>query len=270
MCIAYLALDAHPEWPLFIAANRDEYHSRPCLAAAPWQNYPDVIAGIDCQGKGTWLGITRQGRYALLTNYRDPASLIKDAPSRGELASHYLTGDKPPDEFAQNVFDASNAYNGFNLIVGDLATARYVGNRANQESPQMLGPGRYIISNHLLNTPWPKAERLRLALDLYPVDMLEQSLTQVFEILKDNTQAEDHTLPATGLTLERERLLSSPFIVSPEYGTRCSTVIAVHASGRAIFSETSYNESGLATERNDWPFLIERADGTASHRPAGR
>ncbi|RTZ39221.1 NRDE family protein [Candidimonas sp. SYP-B2681] len=261
MCIAYLALNAHKEWPLFIAANRDEYHSRPSLTAAPWQDHPDVIAGIDCQGKGTWLGITRQGRYALLTNYRDPATLIKDAPSRGDLARQYLTSDKQPDSYAQDVFDASNAYNGFNLIVGDLTTASYVGNRTDQDGPQALGPGRYVISNHLLNTPWPKAERLRLALDLYPLETLEQSLTHVFETLKDNTQAEDHALPVTGLTLERERLLSSPFIISPEYGTRCSTVIAVHASGRAIFSETSYNASGSATERHDWPFSIERPNG---------
>lgn len=257
MCIAYLAIAAHPDWPLFIAANRDEFHKRPCLPAAPWPGQPGVIAGIDCQAKGTWLGINRQGRFALLTNYRDPSSVMANAPSRGELASRYLAGNESPDIYASRVQETAAAYNGFNLIVGELAAAFYVGNRTAQSSPQSLTPGRYIISNHLLNTPWPKAERLRLALDLYPLEELELSLTPVFQILKDNTPAEDHALPQTGLTLERERLLSSPFIISPDYGTRCSTVIAVHASGRAMFSEISYDASGATTERHDWPFSID-------------
>jgi uncharacterized protein with NRDE domain len=256
MCIAYLAISANPRWPLFIAANRDEFHQRASLPAAPWSERPDVIAGIDCLGKGSWLGITRQGRYALLTNYRDPSRLISDAPSRGELVSQYLTNLESPASYSQRIHDAGPAYNGFNLIVGDLNSACYVGNRAAQTEPQTLQPGRYIVSNHLLDTPWPKAERLRTALDSFALEGLEQSLTPIFEILKDNTPAEDHTLPSTGLTLERERLLSSPFIISPDYGTRCSTVIAVHASGRVFFSEVSYDESGRSTQRHDWPFSL--------------
>lgn len=259
MCIAYLALGAHPDWPLFIAANRDEFHARACLAAAPWHDHPDVIAGIDCQAHGTWLGITRQGRFALLTNYRDLSVQIANAPSRGALTSQFLTGHEAVDAYASRVHKVAATYNGFNLIIGNLAQASYVGNRAGHNAPQPLVPGRYIISNHLLNTPWPKAERLRQALDQYPLEALEQSLTPVFNILKDNTPAQDHVLPNTGLTLERERLLSSPFIISPNYGTRCSTIIAVHASGRAILSESSYDASGTLTERHDWPFLIDGA-----------
>ncbi|NYT61135.1 NRDE family protein [Alcaligenaceae bacterium] len=257
MCIAYLALDAHPDWPLFIAANRDEFHSRPTRAAAPWPDHPDVIAGIDCLAHGTWLGITRQGRFALLTNYRDPSALITNAPSRGELTSQFLTGHESVNTYANRIHAVADAYNGFNLIVGKLAQACYVGNRTEHGAPQSLASGRYIISNHLLDTPWPKAERLRQALDQYPLEALEQSLTPVFNILKDNTQAHDCALPSTGLSLERERLLSSPFIISPNYGTRCSTIIAVHASGRAMLSESSYDASGTLTERHDWPFLID-------------
>ncbi|UYO92190.1 NRDE family protein [Pollutimonas sp. M17] len=256
MCIAYLAISADPQWPLFIAANRDEFHQRPSLPAAPWRDRPDVIAGMDCLGGGSWLGITRQGRFALLTNYRDPSRFMPGAPSRGELVSRYLTGGEPPASYARQVHAAGSDYNGFNLIAGDLDAACYVGNRAGQTAPQLLRPGRYIVSNHLLDTPWPKAERLRAALDSFPLNRLEQSLTPIFEILKDGTPAQDHVLPNTGLTLERERLLSSPFIVSPDYGTRCSTVIAVHASGRVLFSEVSYDESGLSTQRHDWPFSI--------------
>jgi uncharacterized protein with NRDE domain len=256
MCIAYLAIAAHPEWPLFIAANRDEFHARQTLPAAPWPDHPDLIAGVDCVAGGTWLGITRQGRYALLTNYRDPASVMPNAPSRGHLTSDYLIDDIDPRDYAHRVLDAASRYNGFNLILGDQQSAWYVGNRAYQEAPQALTPGRYIISNHLLNTPWPKAERLRQALNGYPSDALDLSLAPLFEILQDNTPARDDALPSTGITRERERLLSSPFIISPEYGTRCSTVIAVHASGRALFSEVSYNASGKATQRHDWPFFL--------------
>ncbi len=257
MCLAYLAIAADPDWPLFIAANRDEFHERPCLPAAPWPDHPDVIAGIDCRGHGTWLGITKQGKFALLTNYRDPSSVVAGAPSRGDLASCYLVGDESPQAYAQRVHEKSASYNGFNLIVGTLSAASYVGNRSGQPAPHDLAPGRYIISNHLLDTPWPKAERLRLALDQYPLDRLEHSLAPVFELLRDSTQADDLSLPQTGLTLARERLLSSPFIVSPDYGTRCSTIIAVHASGRAILSEVSYAPSGAPTERHDWPFHID-------------
>ncbi|PLC52064.1 hypothetical protein CR155_20135 [Pollutimonas nitritireducens] len=259
MCLAYLAIAAHPDWPLFIAANRDEFHDRPSAPAHPWLDFPDVIAGIDCKAQGTWLGVTRQGKFALLTNYRDPSSVVTDAPSRGDLVSRYLVGDELPRSYACHTHQKASAYNGFNLIVGDLSTYFYVGNRTGQDGPRQLTPGRYIISNHLLNTAWPKAERLRLALNQYPLELLEQSLNPVFALLKDNTRADDPALPQTGLTLERERLLSSPFIVSPDYGTRCSTIIAVHASGRAILSEISYDPCGSPKERHDWPFQIENA-----------
>lgn len=257
MCIAYIAIHTHPDWPLFIAANRDEFHQRPSIPAAPWAEHPNVIAGIDCQAGGTWLGITRQGRFALLTNYRDPGHILANAPSRGKLTSDYLTQNQPAQRYAQNIADKATAYNGFNLIVGDLRQTYYVGNRDAGIAARLLAPGRHVLSNHLLDTPWPKAERLRQALDRFPLDQLEQSLATVFNVLKDTTQAEDHALPNTGLPQERERLLSSPFIVSPNYGTRCSTVIAVHAGGRALLSEISYGPAGLATQRHDWPFMVE-------------
>lgn len=259
MCIVYLAINAHDDWPLFIAANRDEFHNRASLAAAPWPDHPDVIGGIDCQAHGTWLGITRQGRYAFLTNYRDPGRNIANAPSRGALVSRFLTEYQPTEHYAQSVQDSRDAYNGFNLVVGDLSGACYISNRTPQTRPQILCSGeRHVLSNHLLDTPWPKAERLRLALDLFSLGRLNDSLTPVFEMLKDSTRAADTVLPSTGIPLARERLLSSPFVISPDYGTRCSTIVAVHASGRALFSEISYSPAGTVTERHDWPFSIEK------------
>lgn len=259
MCIAYLALRSHPDWPLFIAANRDEFHQRPTLAAAPWQNHPDIIAGIDLEAGGTWLGVTQQGRFALLTNYRDANKQIADAPSRGNLVSAYLTASIPAADYVDTVSQKADTYNGFNLIAGDLNTASYLSNRSPVSGGQILEQGQYVLSNHLLDTPWPKAERLRHMLEQLDMDSLTQSLRTVFNILKDTTPADDSDLPSTGLSLERERLLSSPFIISPDYGTRCSTVILVHKSGQTLVSEISYDAAGAETQRHDWPFRIVTA-----------
>lgn len=256
MCIAYLALLSDPDWPLLIAANRDEFHARPALALAPWENHPDIIAGIDVQAGGTWLGITRSGRFGLLTNYREMSHHSVAAPTRGDLVSAYLSGSESAQEYSWQVSQHANAYNGFNLIVGDLATACYISNRHTVSEPQTLVAGRYVVSNHLLDTPWPKAERLRQAFGQLDTSSLTHSLRAVFDTLKDTTPAEDKYLPQTGLSLERERLLSSPFIISPDYGTRCSTVIMVHKTGRALVSEISYDTAGMETQRHDWPFTI--------------
>lgn len=259
MCIAYLALNDHPDWPLLIAANRDEYHARPARPIGPWAGNPDVIAGIDLKAGGTWLGVTRQGRFGLLTNYREPGHHSSGAPSRGELVSAWLTSANDLPTYIRELSGQADAYNGFNLIVGDLNAACYLGNRTPDPAPQMLGPGRYVVSNHLLDTPWPKAERLRQAFAQINMDSLTRSLRTVFATLKDTTPADDDSLPDTGIDRELERLLSSPFIISADYGTRCSSVIAVHRSGRALFSEISYDPSGREVQRHDWPFRINPA-----------
>lgn len=255
MCIAYLAIQAHPDWPLFIAANRDEFHARPTRAAAPWPDHPNLLAGIDETAGGTWLGVTHQGRFALLTNYRDMAH-EPNAATRGELVAAFLKGQSASEDYAGQVAEQGARYNGFNLIVGDLANTHYVNNRRDNGRAIELKPGRYVLSNHLLNTPWPKTQRLRTRLDEYPLETLVQTLNPVFAILKDQTPADDEALPRTGLSLERERLLSSPFIISPEYGTRCSTVAALHKDGRFFFSEITYDPEGTAIERHDWPFAL--------------
>lgn len=261
MCIAYFAVNRHPDWPLFIAANRDEFHARASRPAAPWPDSPDIIAGRDCVAGGTWLGVTRQGRYAFLTNYRDPSSLLANAPSRGQLVGDYLAGRASALDYVEAVAHHAGAYNGFNLVVGDLRHCYYIGNRAPETLPAELGSGRHVLSNHLLDTPWPKARRLRQAMDDLSLDQLDVSLEPVFALLRDDAQASDDDLPDTGIPLERERLLSSPFIVSPDYGTRCSTIVAIHASGRAFLSEASFDAGGRMTQRHDWPFAITRNQG---------
>ena len=259
MCIAYLAFQAHDDWPLFLAANRDEFHARPARVAAPWVDHPHVIAGIDEVAGGTWLGVTRQGRFAVLTNYRDLRLAGPANPaSRGELVKQFLTGNSPAPAYASHVAQQGRNFAGFNLIVGDMTSAVYTGNEHPQaQTAHALTPGRYVVSNHLLDTAWPKTERLRLVLNNFPLDHLERSINQVFELLRDTTQAPDEDLPQTGLSLEKERLLSSPFIISPDYGTRCSTIVAIHKSGKALFSELTYDRQGQPLERHDWPWQLE-------------
>lgn len=253
MCIAYLSLGADPKWPVFIAANRDEFHARPALPAGPWPEAPHVIAGRDLTAGGTWLGLSRGHRWALLTNFRDPRSHRDDALSRGELVSGFLRGDMPAETYIADVHARSGQYNGFNLIVGEGAQAWYVGNHAASTGPVTLAQGRYALSNHALDTPWPKVERLRTRLDALLPENGTMQLEPVYDVLRDGVQPEDDHLPETGLPLEMERLLSSVFIVSPEYGTRCSTIIALNAQGSGIFSEITYDSAGTPRERHDWP-----------------
>jgi uncharacterized protein with NRDE domain len=251
MCIAYLAL-GDPRWPVFIAANRDEYHDRPSAPAAPWPGHAQVVAGLDLQGDGTWLGLGPEGRFALLTNYREPGRHIAQAPSRGALVRDFLLSATSSADYAAAVHAAGARYNGYNLIVGTPDDVFYTSNRDEHSGARALGAGTYVLSNHLLDTPWPKADRLRHALDALSLREMKDELELTFEILRDTTQAGDDALPATGLPIAQERLLSSPFIISPTYGTRCSSVLAIHADGRSVISELSYDPAGHPTERHDW------------------
>jgi uncharacterized protein with NRDE domain len=254
MCIAYLALNCHPDWPVFIAANRDEFHQRPTRSAAPWPDAPHVVGGLDLQAGGSWLAASHDGRYALVTNYREPGRQQPHAPSRGDLVRNFLTGTLTALQYMQALVQLADTYNGFNLIVGQPGQAFYLGNRAQPCEPVALAPGRYVLSNHLLDTPWPKAQRLRHALASYPQRNPVTHVNDIFHALKDTTQADDATLPETGLPSDRERLLSSPFIISPGYGTRCSTLLAHHASGHGFLAETRYSPQGSPVEHNEWPW----------------
>src|SRR5690606_4161940 len=252
MCIAYLSL-GDPAWPLLIAANRDEFHNRPTQAAGPWAESPTLIAGRDLQGNGTWMAVTRTGRCALLTNYREPGHPIPPgAPSRGLLVRDFLLSPEDPAEWMARTAARSDDWAGFNLIAGDRHQTWYLGNRAAARPPRPLAAARYVLSNHLLHTPWPNADRSRCAHDALPPPLWAAAPDQVFVRLRDTTLADDARLPATGLPLDRERLLSSPFIISPDYGTRCSSVLAMDAAGRILFSEQAYDMQGRAGDRHDW------------------
>ncbi len=225
MCLAVLALHELPHLPVLIAANRDEYHARPTAPAAPWDDGSGIIAGRDLQSGGTWMGMTQGGRYALVTNFRDPMRVLPAAPSRGALVGDFLSGTETPAAYAARVDKEGARYNGYNLIVGDLTGAWYCSNRGGPA--RALPPGIYALSNHLLDTPWPKLARTKAAFTRLLRERPQPDIEGLLHALADRSVAPDPELPNTGISLERERFLSSAFIVDAVYGTRSSSVMAL-------------------------------------------
>lgn len=233
MCLIALAWQAHPEFPLIVAANRDEFYGRPALPARFWDDAPQVLAGRDLEAGGTWLGVTRQGRFAALTNYREPGA-AKGTKSRGLLVSRFLEGSETPRDYAQAVAAEGGQYSGFSLLLGTPDSLVAVSNRG--LAPTCMTPGIHGLSNHLLDTPWPKVEKAKagLAAALQAPAMAEALL----ELLADAEPATEPRLPDTGVGLAMERLLSPLFIRSSGYGTRVSTVLQL--GDRTRFLEQTF------------------------------
>jgi uncharacterized protein with NRDE domain len=255
MCLILMAWQAHPNYPLVLAANRDEFQSR-AAAPAHWWREPRLLAGRDLAAGGTWLGVTEDGRFAALTNYRDPTRQRPDAPSRGTLVTQTLAEPRPLEQQLLALQASASAYNGFNLLFGDtrhLAVYESVPARG-----RLLPPGVYGLSNHLLDTPWPKVVSAKAALAGALTRLPDRA--PLLQLLRDEAQADASQLPRTGLSLEWERLLSSAFIRAPGYGTRCSTILTIDARGRAAFSEWTWNEAGQQAGRVDYDFDTRGAD----------
>ena len=234
MCLIVFAWKLLPSCPLIMAANRDEFFNRPAKAADWWDDRPDVYAGRDLQEGGTWLGINRQGRFAALTNIRNGQPRRADLRSRGELVAGYLESDQSAEDYLAKVQQTADQYNGFNLLIGDGEHVFWFSNE-NGSAPLVLQPGIYGLSNGSLDTPWPKVVRAKAQFS----SLLCQSAPDdaYFDMLSDTTHAADCRLPDTGVSLEWERLLSPICIESPDYGTRASTLLKVHAAGSAELHE---------------------------------
>lgn len=239
MCLILFSYKQHPAYPLVFAANRDEFYDRPSAPASFWADRPDLLGGRDLKEGGTWLGITRRGRMAALTNYRDPVSVKWQAPSRGWLVRDFLCGSENADIFLKRLEKQSDRYNGFSVILGaDPFRLYYYSNRS---GPVELAPGLYGLSNALLNAPWPKVERGRQMLGALLSRADGPFAEDLFSILKDQTRPGDGQLPDTGVGLEWERILSSMFITSPVYGTRSSSLLLVDRGRHVTFIERTYN-----------------------------
>ncbi len=265
MCLAAFALNAHPRFPLVIAANRDEFFARPAAPMAWWPEQPDILAGRDLSAGGTWFGLTRTGRLALLTNVREPDRLVANAPTRGTLVVDWLTSPLDAAPFAAAM---KLGYNGFNLVTGDLTrnTWHWISNRSPR--PLALSAGIHGLSNAALDTPWPKTVGLKAALGdaLTTPATAELIADRLFDALDDRTLPPDEALPDTGVGLARERLLAPRFVRMPDpadartalYGTRCATVLVREAGGRTLVMERSMGADGrwalpVVHELPHWP-----------------
>jgi uncharacterized protein with NRDE domain len=231
--------------PLLLLANRDEFYARP---AAPVHWWPGnmFLAGKDLQAGGTWLGISRSGRLAALTNYRGPDPLRTDSPSRGELVADFLGSDAGARPFLQQLAGRAKEYNPFNLLVFD--GTKLMGLQSRDGRVIEMEPGVGAVSNADFHTPWPKLARLRAGLRMQ-LDHGAPNFEDLLALLHDRSTALASELPHTGISLELERLLSATFIASPGYGTRACSVIRLRQAS-AEFTEQSYDFSGLVDQQH--------------------
>lgn len=249
MCLLLFSYKMHPDYRLIVAANRDEFYNRPTAPLAYWPDHPNVLAGRDLKGSGTWLGITRSGRIAAITNYREPAAHMENAPSRGLLISDFLTGNASLKQYLKAVSKKSRAYNGFNLIAGDPSGLLYYSNRDTRV--RHLQPGLYGISNHLIDTAWPKIQRGKDLLQGQLSGGEKFNIEKIWKILSDRSQPADDELPDTGVGLQWERILAPLFITSPDYGTRSSSIVLIEYSGRTTFMERTFENGADGTMRGE-------------------
>jgi len=248
MCLILLSYKQHSQYKLILATNRDEFYARPTLAMHWWKDKDGVLAGRDQKKKGTWMGIHKSGRFAAITNYRQMPITGNYSSSRGLLVSEFISTNISEKEYMAQLVDDAAMYDGYNLIFGDVDHLNYFSNRGAE--PLELNPGIYGLSNHLLDTPWPKVvagkERLKERSSQDEID-----IDSLFEMMMNTDFGADSDLPDTGVGLELERILSAAFIDpivigSPEYGTRCSTVLLVDWDNNVTCEERSYVPEGKA------------------------
>lgn len=255
MCLILFGYKTHPRYKLIVAANRDEFYERPTAIANYWNDNPDVIAGRDLEAQGTWMGMNKKtGAISMLTNYRDLANLKTSAPSRGALVSDFLTKNISSEDYYTSIAETLPDFNGFNMVFGTADELYYTSNEF-KGGLRKIPKGIYGLSNHLLNTDWPKVKKGKLKLSAI-TDERNFEVEHLFEALYDDELAPDLQLPDTGIGLEKERMLSSMFIKSPEYGTRCSTVILVDNNNKVLFAERTYNTSTFEYDTKYHKFKI--------------
>jgi len=255
MCLILFASEANSRYQLVLAANRDEFYSRPTAPAAFWEEAPDVLAGKDLKSGGSWMGVTSSGKIAAVTNFRGTGKMWEDAPSRGNLVSEFLVSDESLGVFIANLRTQARDYNGFNLLLGSAEELWWYSNRYDNP-PQLINPGIHGLSNHLLDTPWPKVRRGKQALEHLLIGEKEITPEQVFSILEDRSPAADAELPDTAVGLELERMLSAPFIRSQDYGTRSSTVVLIERTGNLTFVERNFNPTDESQKETRYEFNI--------------
>lgn len=253
MCLIFVAYRQRADYPLLVAANRDEYYRRPSAVAHFWKDAPQVLAGRDLKARGTWLGMTREGRFAAITNYRDPCRNRENALSRGRLVSDYLRGNRSPKSYCQTLSSSASGYNGFNLLFGDRDELWYYASEG--DVARALKPGLYGLSNRLLDTPWPKVAQGKQTLRQLLVNG-HLSAARLLSMLADRSCPPDELLPDTGVGLTWERRLAPIFIRSDTYGTRSSTAILVNSEGWVQFTERNFGSGPNEHSTQRFEFLL--------------
>ena len=244
MCLILFALQQHEDYPLVVIANRDEYYARPTQAAQWWPDITDIFAGRDLQAQGTWMGVNKNGRFAAVTNVREPGNVSPARLSRGNLTREYLASNDPAETFLESVESTAGDYAGFNLIIGDSSGLFFYSNR--HPGIRCIMPGTYGVSNGLFDEAWPKLTSGKLALAARVKTGLGNDA--LMRILTDHTTAEDEALPETGVPLDMERMLSSRFIRSDDYGTRACSIVKFDRRGQITFVEQNYNNDGVMND----------------------
>ena len=235
MCLIAFAWKQNPVHKLLLIGNRDEFYQRDATTAHFWSEDSNILAGKDLSAGGTWLGLNKQGKLATITNYRDLNNIKQGAPSRGKLTLDFLQNDNSGKEYLEQIMPKADQFNFFNLLLYDGEELCYFSNVTGKY--QTLPPGIYGLSNHLLNTSWPKVEKAKDALWKY----LRYN-TDIFSAFADTTLANDAILPDTGVGLELERKLSAMFIHFENYGTRCTTLLKIDYDSNLEFQERTFNE----------------------------
>lgn len=250
MCLIIFKWQPSSEEPLVLLGNRDEFYQRPSKPAHRWDDKPHIIAGRDLQAGGTWLGISDKKRLCTVTNFREVPAQIGDR-SRGEIPTDFLSSDLPASEYAKQLAEQNGLYSGFNALFYDGEQLVYTSNRS-QVPWHILEPGFYGLSNHLLDSAWPKLERAKsLASKVFHAgDLHNESRTQsLLSVMMDQTKPEDEQLPNTGIGISGERLLSSIFIQSESYGTRTTSLVSI-SNEEASLIERNYELSNQAEQPN--------------------
>jgi uncharacterized protein with NRDE domain len=251
MCLIALAWRVHPAYPLIVAANRDEFHERPTDSLAWWSDRPDIAGGRDRQAGGTWLAVSRTGRFATVTNYRENLQVQRGEYSRGKLVSDFVGGDTPSLEYVTAI--DGKRYAGFSLLTASPEALAYVSNRG--DVPRLLQPGLYGLSNASLDAPWCKILRSKKRLHtLLETDAV--TVPSLFELLADREPAENTDMPDASLPRDKARAVSAPFIVTPEFGTRCSTVMLLGKSGTVVLHERRFDAAGRMNGESALDFAI--------------
>lgn len=255
MCLIVFAYRSHPRYDLIFAANRDEFYKRPTRPAQFWEKYPDILAGKDLSAGGTWMGINRRGQFAAITNYRDPSIEKENPPSRGEIPVEYLRQEKDSKTFLKKLRKKADEYMGFNVLAGSPQALHHYSNQ--EHKINRVEPGIHGLSNHLLNTPWPKVERAKSELE-FLLNNDEIKLKLLFGILENDLPAPDDQLPDTGIPRDLEKQISPVFIKTENYGTRSSTILLIDKQGKVTFEERRYEPGTTDVDNiNRYEFEIE-------------